>query len=183
MVGSLCVSQCQGCGDICEAFPISTFTSLQIYDNKNCTIISGDFYVHNLDTTVTLKALTTVFASLQVVRGSIYIVNNPFLSSANFFKSLVEVDNIYITNNPSLIDTGLLLLQTVHGVVSVTGCDRLCPALHPKVPYRLPTNTTGCSRPAVVLACHIDGPATSADFSSITRLIAAITQSISIEVV
>ena len=173
-MGHQCVSRCDGCGDICEAVPISTLTSLQIYSNKNCTILSGDLYLTNLDIAVTIQSLTSVFSFLQVVRGSIYIIGNPLIWTTVFLRTLVEVNNIYISNNPSLIDTSFLSLQTVHGVISVTGCDRLCPALHPTAPYRLPTNTTGCTKPAVVILFHIDGPATAADFPTIASLIAAL---------
>jgi hypothetical protein len=83
------VSQCQNCGTICEAFPITDISSAQLYSGKECTIITGDLYIQDLPTSVTKKLLFDSLQTVRYVRGDLYFLDNPFISAMTFFSNLV----------------------------------------------------------------------------------------------
>jgi hypothetical protein len=140
-------------------------SSLQLYGIKNCTVVVGDLYISNLDSSLVRATLFSNLQGIRTIRGSLYFDNNPYLIAMTFFSNLVSVTSIRYLNNPGLVDARLPSLMSLPGGVSVTGCDRLCPARYTAVGAW--PDDSGC--PVVVLhySLHVDGPVRVSDLATI----------------
>ena len=155
-VGSLCTSQCSTCGTLCEAFPISDLSSLQLYATHECVVVVGDLYIHDLPATVTRGALLSTLKTVQYIRGSLYFKNNLFIPAMNFLSNLVGIyGGAHFENNPVLVDARIPKLEILSGEVTVTACDRLCPARYTAVGMN--KSDVGCTNMALDYFVHVDG--------------------------
>ena len=122
------MSQCSDCGNLCESFPITDLSSLELYSSRGCTLISGDLHIANLPSVVHEDLLFDHMGQVRFLRGSLIVLNNQFLSSLAFLRNVQSVVNVVLFNNPTLVDARLPSLQTFLGTFQPEGCDRLCPA-------------------------------------------------------
>jgi hypothetical protein len=155
------MSRCSTCGTLCGAFPITDSSSLALYGEKQCTIVSGDLYIMNLPLTVTRLALLDALGSIRSIHGSLYVLDNQYLSALTCFTGLLSVYGATYLNNPILIDTRMPSLTSVSGDVTVTGCDRLCPARYTQVGAA--PSDVGCANPTLNYYVNIVGNTTSTD--------------------
>ena len=84
-----CTSVCSSCGTLCEAFPITDLTSLQLYSSKGCTIVVGDLYILNLPITITRTMLFNNLKNILYIRGGLYFKDNLYLTAMTFMSNLV----------------------------------------------------------------------------------------------
>ena len=160
-VGTSCVSQCNNCGTLCEAFPITDMNSLQLYSSQGCTIIVGDLYIMGLPSSISQKPLLANLGGIQSIRGTLHFQNNEYLCALTFLKNLVSLGGAVYLNNPVLVDTRMPSLQRLSGNVSVIGCDRLCPARYTAVGVGFnSSNDAGCTNVMLDYFMNIEGPAT-----------------------
>ena len=127
------MTRCAGCGVLCEAFPISDLSTLQLYLTKGCTIIVGDLYMINLPSAITKTLLSTNLKNIQYIRGTYHLKDSPWLGSLLHFKGLLGLYGAYYSNNPNLVDTRMPALKQMTNNVTVVNCDRLCPARYTRV--------------------------------------------------
>jgi hypothetical protein len=153
----LCVSQCQNCGTICEAFPITDINSAQLYSGKECTIITGDLYIQDLPTSVTKKLLFDSLQTVRHIRGDLYFLDNPFISAMTFFSNLEGLHGAHYSNNAQLVDARMPSLEQLSGAVTVEGCDRLCPARYTTV--GTVAEDDACPNPTIEYYFEIKGDA------------------------
>lgn len=127
------------------------------------------------------STLVNIFQSVKLIRGSFYFLNVEQLATISFLRGLVQVDSIYLLNNPNMIISGLTALTTIRGEVIVTGCDRLCPARYPAVNTAPALNDSNCPRPYSEIYMHFDGPASEADFPLINHIALLVTINVTVE--
>ena len=154
-VGQMCTTRCNNCGTLCEAFPITDLSSLQLYKSKGCTIIVGDLYITGLESTIIKKVLYDNLQRVEYIRGDLYFKDNLYISAMTSFSNLKGVYGIHYINNPILVDTRMPALVSMTGNVTVIGCDRLCPARYTFVGKR--ADDASCSESLLNMYCHIDG--------------------------
>ena len=123
----LCVSRCATCGTLCEPLPITDLASLSLYRSKGCTLISGDVYITDLDSTVNEDRLFDNLQMVKFLRGGLVIKDNPYLTSLSFLQNIVSVENVTLFNNPSLVDARLPSATHIKSF-SVQGSNQLCAA-------------------------------------------------------
>lgn len=151
---------CSGCGVLCEAFPITDLTSLQLYAVKKCTIVVGDLYIIALPITITKRALFNNLQTIQYIRGSLYMKDMLYITAMTFFSNLVGISGgAHYSNDPILTDGRMPSLLQLGGPVTAEGCDRMCPARYTAVGVNL--DDTGCANPVVNIFLHIDGAAST----------------------
>ena len=155
------MSQCSGCGTLCESFPITDINSLELYSSQGCTIIVGDLFIMGLPSSISQKPLFTNLQGIQSIRGVLHFQNNEYLSAMTFLKNLVSLEGAVYLNNPVLVDTRMPSLQVLSGDVIVIGCDRLCPARYTAVGVGFGSNNdAGCTNVMLDYFMSIQGPAT-----------------------
>ena len=132
-VGSLCTTQCESCGTLCEAFPITDVASAELYMSYGCTIVVGDLYIMDLPNPVTKKVLYNSLQAVKTIRGGLYFKDNAYRTALTFLSNLESVYGVYLSNNPSLVDARMPALKSVRDGVFIDGCDRLCPARYTAV--------------------------------------------------
>ena len=157
-VGAICDSSCTTCGTLCAAFPIMDLQSLELYKTKGCTIISGDLYIQNLPVQISRTTLFESLGTVKYIKGDLHFKDNDYLTSLVFLHNLVSVNNIYLSNNPQLIDAKLASLQSMNGELSVEGCPWLCPARFTVISGGPAVDDSGCSNVALTYYFHVDGP-------------------------
>jgi hypothetical protein len=153
---------------VCEAFPITDLSSLQLYATNNCTVVVGDLYISDLDSSIIRSTLFSNLQGIRSIRGSLYFDNNPFLTAMSFFSNLVSATSIRYLNNPRLVDARMLSLTSLPGGVSVAGCDRLCPARYTAVGAG--PDDSGCPDVSLYYYLHVDGPMQVSDVSKIVAV-------------
>ena len=130
----LCFTQCATCGILCESFPISDLPSLELYSSRGCTEIAGDLYIQNIPPGLRKSVLFENLATVKVIRGSLYMLDNMYNTAMTFFKNVEEIEgSIHYSNNPWQMDAELASLVRLGGNVTVEGCDRLCPARYSSI--------------------------------------------------
>ena len=167
-VGSVCTSSCSTCGTLCEAFPITDLTSLQNYGIKNCTVVVGDLYISNLDSTLIRVVLFNNLQGIRTIRGSLYFVDNVFLTAMTFFSKLMSVTSIRYLNNPRLVDARMPSLTSLPEGVSVIGCDRLCPARYTAIGAA--PDDSGCPNVIFRYHLHVAGPMQVSDVAHVVSV-------------
>ena len=176
--GSLCTSQCDSCGVLCESFPITEASSAALYLSKGCTVIVGDLYMVNLAATVTRTVLHGYLKNIQEIRGYLHFKDNAHLSAMTFFSSLVSMYGAVYSNNPYLLDTRMPSLSSMRDGVTVVGCDRLCPARYTAAAGTI-TDDSQCTNPQMEYYLNVEGPAVAADLELlgdvIQRVVANVT--------
>ena len=175
--GGDCVSSCSTCGTLCDAFPISDLSSLQLYKTKGCTVISGDLYIQNLPSSIAKATLLANLQGVKRIQGKLYLLNNPYLASLMFLQNVVEVYGGVYLNNPNLVDARLPALTTLLSPVVVEGCDRLCPARYTMAGAS--PNDSGCSNLQMEFFYNIQGSITIADLPLFANVITRTIKSIS----
>jgi hypothetical protein len=173
-VNGLCTSVCDDCGVLCESFPITDLTSLQLYKSKGCTIIDGDLHISGLAVTVTKKVLFDNLKGVRSIRGVLYFHDNIYMSAMTFFSELVEVHGISYRNNPILVDARMPSLAELRGDVVVEGCDRLCPARYTVVGAS--PDDSGCTNPLMEYSFRVVGDAQREDLEVLANLTARVGQ-------
>ena len=171
VLGDVCSSTCPICGVLCEAFPITDLPSLQLYSAQKCNIVAGDLYIMSLAYAIRKAVLFLHLKTVWEIRGSVFILNNQFRTALTFFQNLLTVNNIYLLNNPALLDARFAGLVTLTGNVTVIGCDRLCPERYPSL--SMSTNQSECADPYLQHFFSIVGPATAGDVPLIAQLLTA----------
>jgi hypothetical protein len=149
------VSQCSTCGVLCEAFPISDLTSLQLYSSKGCTIVAGDLYVVNLPFSITLAVLIEHLYTIQYLRGWLYVKDSPWLTSLLPFRSLLGMQGVSLSNMANLVDARIPGLQQLPNAVHVEHCNRLCPARYTAVGAS--QDNSDCPHLELNLFIHVEG--------------------------
>ena len=172
VVDSYCTSQCNKCGTLCEAFPISDLSSIALYNSKKCVIVVGDLYVTGLPTTVSNGILFSAVGTILEIRGSIFMENNLFRTSMNAFRNLQKVDGVTYLNNPSMIDARMPALVSMPNGISVTGCDRLCRARYTVVGPS--PDDTGCANQNIEEYMVVTGGAQVSDLPALAGIFANI---------
>ena len=167
-VDSVCTSSCSTCGTVCEAFPITDLSSLQLYATNNCTVVVGDLYISDLDSSIIRSTLFSNLQGIRSIRGSLYFDNNPFLTAMTFFSKLESVTSIRYLNNPRLVDARMPSLISLPGGVSVIGCDRLCPVRYTAVGAG--PDDSGCPDVSMFYHLHVDGPMQVSDVATIVAV-------------
>ena len=94
-------------------------------------MIFGTLYIASV-ADVVLSELMRAFSSVEIIRGDLVVDSNPTIVSLESFGRLGRVDNVFISNNPSLVDARLPL-ATFDGGVYVSNNVRLCPSYWPDV--------------------------------------------------
>ena len=169
-VNGFCTSQCSDCGVLCEAFPISDLTSLQLYSSYGCTIVVGDLYIISLPLSIRKKQVFQYLQTIREIRGSFYMVNNLYMSAMTFFSGLTTITgDVFYLNNPIMIDTRMPSLTYFGGVLTVSGCDRLCPARYTVVGES--PSDTGCPNNTVNTYLHVDGNVNSVTLPSLCNVV------------
>ena len=107
---------------------------------------------------VTRSILTSSLSTVKIIKGDLHFKDNKHLTSLVFLHNLVSVNNIYLSNNPQLIDAQLASLQSMNGNLSVEGCPWLCPARFTLISGGPVVDDSGCSNVALTYYFHIDGP-------------------------
>ena len=155
-IGSTCTSQCSNCGVLCEAFPISDVTSLQLYSTQGCTVVVGDLYILSLPLSIRKKQLLGFVQTIQSIRGSLYVLNNLYLAAMTPFSGLKSIQgDVYYLNNPILVDTRMPSLSFLGGSTIVNGCDRLCPARYTSVGSS--SIDASCPNNTITAYLHVNG--------------------------
>ena len=167
-----CVSQCSSCGSLCGAFPITDSDSLAIYNEKQCSIVSGDLYIMNLPSTVTKSDLAHAFQSIRSIRNVPGVMSNQFLSALTFMHDVVGVYGVQLLNNPILVDARMPNLTALSGDVTVDGCSRLCPARYPNAING--TSDSGCANSIVQYYLNVVGNVTTSDVSVLAGIMARV---------
>ena len=175
--GGYCVSSCGTCGTLCNAFPITDMSSLELYKTKGCTVISGDLYIMGLASSISKGTLLANLQGITRINGVLYLLNNAFLTSLLFFENVVELYGGVYLNNPNLVDTRLPTLSTLHTAVVVDGCDRLCPARYTSA--GAVTDESGCSNLEEDFFYDIQGSITIADLALFEAVITRVMKNIS----
>ena len=96
----------------------------------------------NLDESVDEDLLFDSLKTIQLMRGSLVIKDNPYLASLYFLRNVVSIGNLTLLNNPNLVDARLSSVVSI-GSVNVLGSNRLCPARYPST-MNLVTNQREC---------------------------------------
>ena len=174
-VDSTCMSQCNNCGALCAAFPITDLTSLELYKSHQCSVVTGDLYITGLAVEITRTVLLSGLATIRIIRGSLYIENNAFLAGMTFFSGLESIQgDVYYLNNPAMMDARMPSLTVLYGNTTVIGCDRLCPARYTQVGYR--TDDAGCTNMQMEYYLHVAGSVTVADLETISSIFTRVVQ-------
>lgn len=147
---------CDDCGVLCEAFPITDLTSLELYGSQGCTVIVGDLYIVNTPASISIGVLTENLFSVERIRGTLYVKDNLYRTAMNFLPSLVSVAGVVYIDNPSLIDARIPSLESIEGGVSVVGCSRLCPARYTRAGVST-VDDTGCTNQDVKYFASVVG--------------------------
>ena len=176
-VETMCVSSCSTCGTLCDAFPISDLSSLELYKTQGCTVVSGDLYIMGLPSSISKGTLLANLQAITAINGVLHFQDNLFLTSLLFFKNLVSLEGGYYNNNPQLVDARLPSLQTLSGDVEVYGSPRLCPARQTKVGYG--GDDSGCTNLDEVFFYDVQGSITIADLPLFANVITRVMSSIS----
>jgi hypothetical protein len=163
---------CDNCGVLCESFPISDLSSLQLYGSKGCTIIDGDLYIMGLAVTVTKKLLFDNLKTVRSIRGVLHFHDNHHISAMSFFSELTEVHGISYQSNPILVDGRMPSLAVLRGDVVVEGCDRLCPARYTIVGDS--PDDSECTNPLLEYSFRVVGDARREDLEVLGNLTARV---------
>ena len=169
------MSVCSSCGTLCEAFPITDLTSLQLFKNKGCTLIVGDLYIMNLPVTVTKKLLLDNLQGVQYIRGTLHMKDNLYVSALTFFSNLVGIYGAKFSNMPILVDARMPSLTQIRDVVTVDGCDRLCPARYTSV--EVIQDDSGCTNPEMFYFLRVVGGFQSSDLLLLSDVMARVVTS------
>ena len=129
--GNMCKSTCSTCGNACQARRVTDRGNLEYYYRSNCTVIFGTLYIASVADLVPSE-LMRAFSGVEIIRGDLVVDSNPTIVSLECFGRLGRVDNVFISNNPSLVDARLPL-ATFDGGVYVSNNVRLCPSYWPDV--------------------------------------------------
>ena len=143
--------------------------SLQLYKSKGCTIVVGDLYISSLPVSIYRTVLHDNLQTVRIIRGDIYIVDNEYLTALTFFSNLNSVNGVHLLNNPVLVDARLPALTSYGGVLTVEGCDRLCPARYPML--GVAPDDSSCSNPALRYFFNVRGSSSASDLSSLASVI------------
>jgi hypothetical protein len=138
---------------------------MQLYAISNCTVVVGDLYISNLGPSLIRSTLFSNLQGIRSIRGSLYFDNNPFLTAMTFFSNLVSATSIRYLNNPRLVDARMPSLTSLPGGVSVTGCDRLCPARYTAV--GVGPDDSECPDVVFYYYLHVDGLMQVSDVATI----------------
>jgi hypothetical protein len=153
---------------VCEAFPITDLSSLQLYATNNCTVVVGDLYISNLESSIIRAVLFSNLQGIRSIRGSLYFDNNPYLTAMTFFSKLESVTSVRYLNNPRLVDARMPSLTSLPGSLSVTGCDRLCTARYTAVGAG--PDDSGCPDVSLYYYLHVDGLMQVSDVATIVAV-------------
>ena len=145
--------------------------SLSLYKTKGCTIISGDLYIQGLPVQISRTALAGGLGTVKYIKGDLHFKDNDYLTSLVFLQNLVSVNNIYLMNNPQLVDARLASLQIMNGNLSVEGCPWLCPARFTVIRGGLAADDSGCSSVDLKYYFHIDGPAMNSNLAVLSGVV------------
>ena len=129
--GGLCKSTCDTCGNACQALRVTDRSNLEYYYQLNCTIIFGTLYITSIPDVLPTE-LFRAYSSVSIIRGDLVVEDNPTIVSLDCFANLINVDSVYVANNPSLVDARLSL-TSLDGNVYVSNNVRLCPSNWPSV--------------------------------------------------
>ena len=168
-VGGDCVSSCSTCGTLCEPIPITDINSMTLYKTKGCTSVAGDLYIQNLPTSILKKHLLINLQAITHIKGTLYLINCPVITSLSFFPNLVELYGGAYINNVNLVDARLPALTTLLSPVVVEGCNRLCPARYTIVGAG--GDDSGCPNIRAEFFYNIQGAATIADLPSFSSIL------------
>ena len=94
-------------------------------------MIFGTLYIASVANVVPSE-LMRAFSGVEIIRGDLVVDSNPTIVSLESFGRLGRVDNVFVSNNPSLVDARLPL-ATFDGGVYVSNNVRLCPSYWPNV--------------------------------------------------
>ncbi len=167
----MCTSFCPSCGVLCEAFPITDLASATLYQQRRCTIISGDLYITNLPPNVPKAALLVRLATVRKINGYLIMAHNVFHPAMTFMKDVQSVYGVVYLNMPILIDARFHSLERMDNpVVSYEGCFRLCPERRTIVGPSL-GDQSGCANNGVEFYLRVLGNATADDVQLLDDII------------
>jgi hypothetical protein len=141
---------------LCDAFPISDLTSLELYSSKGCTVVAGDLYVINLPFSITLAVLFEHLHTIQYIRGSLYIKDSPWITSLFPLRNLLGVQGLFLSSMANIVDARIPGLQQLHNEVHVEHCNRLCPARYTAV-GAASLDDSGCPYLTLKVFIHVEG--------------------------
>ena len=117
--------------------------SLDYYRQNNCTVLVGNLYITDLPAEVTEDVLFEVLSPITAIHGEVHVENNPFLTSLSALVNVQEIHDMYLTNNPNLVDSRMPSLQSLrYNSAIVFSCPNLCPDRYTSLVYN--TNSSGC---------------------------------------
>ena len=130
-------------------------SSLRLYSSKGCTVVVGDLYITNLPFAITKAILTNNLKTITVIRGTLYIQDSPWLGSLLPLKALVSINGISLSNMVSLVDVRMPALKSLQNCITVSNCDRLCPARYTAAGPS--PDDSGCANLQLNLFLHVEG--------------------------
>ena len=156
-VEGLCRSQCDGCGVVCEALPISDAGALKFYRANGCSIVQGDLSIVQLPMELSEADLHEHLSSITTVTGALRVHSCEHLTSLSFLSQLTHVGSVELVDNPSLVDARISSLMTIEGSVAVSGCPKLCEAYITSDVHNQTMSTDGCRAVDLTLFLLIAG--------------------------
>jgi hypothetical protein len=126
----MCRSQCSKCGVACAGMTIDSGPALRQFALQRCTTVLGDVRLELTNSLVSDQDLSTAFASVEIIQGTLTVSHSSDVVTLGFFKSMHTADNIVLEGNMNLVDARLPALNYT-GSVQADGNPRLCSAWVP----------------------------------------------------
>ena len=129
----------------------------------------GDLYIINLPIAISRTTLFNNLLNVQYIRGSLYFLNNVFLTALTFFSNLKGVYGVYLENNPLLVDARFPALAMPFLYPNyVDGCNRLCPQRYPA--FGPAVDDTGCPTRQMEYYYWVQGDATPSTLATLAAV-------------